>query len=108
MTIQQFIEKAIEGGYDGEKVRMFGAAEWRYLVLLEPAAWEAVGRVAGWPMLHLDHEGNGGECWCKPEITHEEDADIVVHQDHTPEGHMHSMVDALCEGKTIEQYLETL
>lgn len=104
MTSTEFIEKAIEGGwnptdephhfvegdiaffYDEEYTEEGSEAfDIRY-ILLDLEAWKAVGKVEGWtvndsPVQDWDHE------WLQK---------------------MHGMVDALAEGKTIEQYLETL
>ncbi len=99
MTIQQFIEKAIEGGWDVSRadVRIRGdihdASYER--ALLDPEAWKAVGKVEGW----------------KP-FSDMEDAimfqrGVVLPLDRWL-WNMHRMLDALAEGKTIEQYLETL
>lgn len=86
MTIEQFIEKAIQGGWKPEhlsrdrtlmRMKAFQAA------ILDPSAWKAVGRVEGFP----HNEGMADQWW---------------------QSRMHRMIDTLAEGKTIEQYLETL
>lgn len=99
MTIQTFIEKAIEGGWkkdtfgqlkfgnywgnqisltytreDGER------GEWLYsywAILLDPEAWKAVGKVSGW------YEGQYKQV-------------------------MEDMIAPLCAGRTIEEYIATL
>lgn len=98
MTIQQFIEKALEGGgypkLDIISVDLFGflyqvgREEFRFelsQILLDPLAFKAVGKVEGWPKDQFEYQIREG--W---------------------NGKMHRMIDALAEGKTIEQYLETL
>jgi hypothetical protein len=105
MTIQSFIEKAIEGGWwpkpshyaiefvEGEPKETLTNYS---AILLDPLAWKAVGKVEGWC------EGTpcqpNGEC-----------SDCGF-QGHQVEWLMrqHDMLDALADGKTIEQYLETL
>ncbi len=91
MTVKKFIEKAVEGGYQawpealpttfwlkGDEARMF----------LDPEAWEAVGKVEGWePILSVSGKKVRQEKWLF---------------------NMHSMIDALVNGKTIEEYLATL
>lgn len=93
MTIQKFIDKAIEGGWTDAFMRANPHMEKEYLhenyvarlardierVLLDPEAWKAMGKVEGW--------GPPLKVWLMC---------------------MHGMIDALAEGKTIEQYLETL
>lgn len=111
MTIKTFIEKAIEGGYEWTdkplpyplvlKLKVFrasfkGAAKERITnrALLNPDAWRAVGKVEGWE----------AKCSFKPnsavgDLTECHDGWLL---------NMHRMIDALAEGKTTEQYLETL
>lgn len=111
MTIQQFIEKAIEGGWmpqypprwwdngiaeihaSWSRVRAtfyrkdgsVGTKGWyiadRLDILLDPLAWKAVGKVEGW--------------WDNP-------------PEYVWRTNMHRMIDALAEGKTIEQFISTL
>ena len=110
MTIQQFIEAAIEGGTllvnDGAKsaitridvdsafidgrfyIHFFESeSEMRsyntYEVLLNPEAWKAVGRVRG----HGEYT----------------DTDLMWF-----EKKMHEMIDFLLLGKTLEEYIATL
>ena len=104
MTVQEFIEKAIEGGWSlgdmapGFKIETRKADSgwwvvcetgktWAHYplekVLLLPEAWMAVGKVEGnekWN--HLDGTG---------------------YRDR-----MHRMIDALADGRTIESYLARL
>ncbi len=98
MTIKQFIEKAIEGGwvtlstqefYRLKSVGIRGGSLDVALscVFLDPLAWQAVGKVEGWSL--------------------EEEMCTQLHSD-AYLCKMHDMIDALAEGKTIEQFLETL
>lgn len=95
MTIKTFIEKAIEGGWGKDVVGVFGETvlsnagkNFKADVFLDPLAWQAVGKVEGWKVV-----GPGKK-----------------DTDHMPEAFyfQESMIEALWEGKTIEQYLETL
>lgn len=111
MTTKEFIEKAIKGGWeyrgikednflkveDGsldEDIFLFSKYN-HYLIpisriLLNPKAWEAVGKVEGW----------------------NEESKLssfrLAGWNSTYRAKMHQMIDALIEGKTIEDYLSTL
>jgi len=105
MTIKQFIEKAIEGGYGGtslvKKGCWTGIRTWTHelpdlddqlhfmAMLLDPLAWQAVGRVEEWS---------------------EERTQMGYHIQWIPMwwAKMLGLVDALAVGKTIESYLKTL
>jgi hypothetical protein len=110
MKIQQFIEKAIEGGYRE------GRTNWQYFditaegavhqedertvipvekILLDPEAWKAVGKVEGWCDSNVGVNGACVDCGFK------------THGCQWLEN-WHSMIDALAEGGSIESYLETL
>jgi hypothetical protein len=103
-SIQQFLEKAFVGGWQpaDRDFRIIGFYE-RYFeyelrsiapgqrsvprmmayeaVLLNPKVWQAVGKVEKW------YEGHYGPEW--------------LH-------HMHTMIDALAEGKTLEAYIQSV
>lgn len=101
MTISDFITKAIEGGWQDDQKAQFLIAsigstdpdrngtqlhiQFGDHILLDPLAWQAVGKVEGW--------GEAGKYNSIP-------AEWL--------SNMHRLIDALVEGKTIEQYLETL
>lgn len=122
MTTQTFIEKAIEGGWDlwgnwhkGLSVEvtddgmgveaMFYEGEYpeegsiRYdveKILLDCEAWQAVGKVEGWSEEETKRffpRGMGG-------------MDSVIGPVWLCQ--MHRMIDALADGKSIDEYLETL
>lgn len=105
MTTKEFIEAAIEGGYKNAKGSRFYSDNtmiaFKYEdidspvisindIFLDPLSWQAVGKVKNW----------------SPEI-HRSDliGDVIAAEWF---GNMHRMINALCEGKTISQYLETL
>lgn len=84
-------------------------------VFLDPLAWQAVGKVEGWDRLFcMSSFGTNGEI--DTDNAGSYDYDGISADDHslpvepTPEWlfRMHRMIDALAEGKTIEQYLENL
>lgn len=121
MYKQEFIEKAIKGGWqipmllhfpennDGQMNVLLNSVS---DILLDPLAWQAVGKVEGWkvsnfdctnfePQEHHDY-GNCDSC--------------VAGQAHWL-NNMHRLIDALAEAsqkpnfntqKTIEEYLSTL
>ena len=104
MTIKQFIEKAIEGGWKRED-NMIGTVieNLEYdlpvpilqmnTILLDPEAWKAVGKVEGW---NRKLAGSNSFIYDDGELR--------------PEWHikMMEMIDALAEGKSVEEFLETL
>lgn len=85
MKIQTFIEKAIAGGWKGDAFPIWHVNN-PHSMLLDPLAWQAVGKVEGWGA-EIPSYMLGKPVW------------------HT---NMSRMIDALASGKTIEQYLETL
>lgn len=103
MTTKEFIEKAIEGGWNRYvwvsyiKNETYGRGGYgtrtipTESVFLDPLAWQAVGKVEGWRLRDEEDVFNGGyledDEWLK---------------------NMHCMIDALAEGKPIEQFLATL
>ncbi len=57
MTIKQFIEAAVEGGWSEENSNCYTDTDGGHstefveeLVFLDPKAWEAVGKVKGWKL----------------------------------------------------------
>lgn len=126
MKIETFIEKAIEGE-EGNLPKHKVVRVNRYWVtlldgngseytqslevfLLRPETWQAVGKVEGWATQkeieewephrmgsHSDTWGCAGDddpCFCtRPK-------DYIYY--------MHAMIDALAEGKSLEQFINTL
>jgi len=118
MTIQKFIEAAIEGKYfisgqlgDPEYVVWqdpvaYGIywIRWNtfpadphdpkrvdiHWMFLDPKAWEAVGRTKNWKPLQVAPVPDEYQI------------------DHEWKYNMHMLIQELCAGRTIEQYLETL
>ena len=107
MTTQQFIEKAIEGGwtwYGSADFKPYDERQWlfhrstRYCVevvsteqiILDPEAWKAVGKVEGWKEKVEELHG------AFPRVAEEW------------RWNMHRMIDALVEGKRVEEFLATL
>jgi len=113
MEIKDFIEKAIAGGWnhriqnatiqrvdaddhsfhvhfwdnEGNQSDMFSYS--LHALLLDPLAWQAVGKVEGWPTGFPDpkNQYSRGMSW---------------------KINMYRMIDHLAEGGTIESYLKTL
>lgn len=100
MTVQTFIEKAIEGGWSPQFIREREGSEvlyfyingdlraWVYWAVLQPGLWKAVGKVEGWT----------GTAYWRSEKAEMTPAEFFAH----------NMVQSLFEGKSIEEYLETL
>ena len=118
MEIKTIIEKAIQGGYLKKKnPKLFGGFEilndektsdwvigWKNEkenyndslsiseLVLDPKFWEAVEKVEEWSKTRLVERANEREAFeygCKKEK-------------------MHEMIDFLCEGGNIEDYIKTL
>lgn len=121
MTIKQFIEKAIEGGWkqpDLSQTDNYDGVPHCRGFLLDPKAWQAVGKVERWGK----EPAKGGICkHCKVKTHIQPSFDSGCNHVHYPEAcevcnkntadykkQMHNMVDALAEGKTIEEFLKTL
>jgi len=85
MEIKQFIEKAIEGGYDAPyswEEQSWQGDHGKLKAILDPLAWQAVGKVE-----------SSKEAWL---TTVSWKANMV------------GMANALAEGKTIDDFLATL
>jgi hypothetical protein len=96
MTLQTFIEKAMEGGWEWISIPYTAEqilSDYDFCLeveLLDPSIWQAVGKAERWFIGEIcDGYGN---CNDDSEWTHK----------------MHAMVQALIDGKTIEQFIETL
>lgn len=113
MTIPKFIEKAIEGGWNPDvsvyrmklskrtiSAQMEIAGEFYKAWFLDPEAWKAVGKVIG---KEVSPTGPFDET--NQNYTDKERDEIATFVAKT---YMHRMIDALAEGKTIEQFIETL
>lgn len=119
MTVQEFVEKAIEGGWAERHFRII----WKkpkveirldgkvtldegnsmgftttHQILLDPEAWRAVGKVEGW------EKKNPARGWEYEEMSN----GAIVGLLDAWECNMHSFMQALIEGKTAQQYLSTL
>lgn len=119
MTIKEIIEKGIEGGwkpeatpsndlytlsfhveYDGVRVDQHNEISSEELVfirtepiLLDPSFWQAVGKVERWK--------------CDRNCPIEEGSYCDAHKPRW-QYNMHRMIDALAEGKSLEEYIATL
>lgn len=105
MTIKQFIEKAIEGGYlfkiGGRKIlpnaSHLSAIPFE-IIALDPLAWQAVGKVEKWEMEATVVR------WLR-QSSGELEKNVIGYQ---WENKWHDMIDALAEGKSLEDYIKTL
>ena len=99
MTLKQITGKAIEGGYDIQYQFMTGDSVDTYLesekfqkdkfkILLDPKFWQAVGRVEKWDTEHGKVVG-----------------DRIYSE---AEYKQHQMLQALWEGKSLDEYIKTL
>ncbi len=121
MTIKKFISSAIKGGWkirkdvemywetkteswwykwmseneDGELCELTNPAcldhpHYFYQFILDPKAWEAVGKAEGWEEKWMSYDY--GQSFCISGAEHK----------------MHQMIDALCEGNTLTDFIEIL
>ena len=96
MTVNEFAQKAREGGFDWDRFYSSqdtgSAATARLMLSVE--AWKAVGKVEGWgrPVLCTDGTIRTFDHAKKPEWLKK----------------MHGLIDALAEGKDIETYLSEI
>lgn len=113
MQIKEFIEKAIEGGWAPPK-RVDKSYEFvlqnnngevkNYSLItgadifLDPLAWQAVGKVEGW------HQGDKLPTFAEKRLYLYE----PIEDNYSWLGNMHRMIDALAEGKSIEEFLGAL
>lgn len=102
MTIQQFIEAAIEGGWENKHLPLMKTEDgvsgevmtrmyWTTMfpvIALDPEAWKAVGKVKGW----------------FNELPSKDKKIITVQW----MSKMHMMINALIKGKTLQEYIKTL
>jgi hypothetical protein len=95
MTITQFIEKAIAGGWD-KKRALYNPNDISSYVMekmwLDPIAWQAVGRVEGWGTYDTDN---------KTTANNNIIGEISLLN-------MHLMIDSLWKGKSLEEFIATL
>ena len=120
MTIKDFIEKAIEGGWEKghEKYTvLMNISEFHLLVvdgdksqtisftriILDPKAWKAVGVIDGW-----DIGWQCDECGKRHVCDGENCMEGGTHPFGCYRKEMHKMIDALIEGKSLEEYIATL
>ncbi len=128
MEIKEFIEKAIEGGWDkvmldGDSItkvdleslwvtRRWGEIKYCAVdtVLLDPKAWQAVGKVEGWGKLfckickgEVKLKDHAFRCKCKNPQDNNKHLYKDIWQDR-----MKQMIPALIKGKTLEEFIKTL
>lgn len=107
MTIQKFIETAIEGGWkpyflEGQAIMKVGdryAPALFSAIALDPKAWEAVGKVKGW--VENDY------MFIFPFASKNKDCSIKF-QGPEWQARMIMMTFQVSRGKTLESYIETL
>lgn len=123
MTIEQAIEKAIEGGWVCKN-------EWgssivdtpRERILIDPLFWKSLGKAMGWgdEMVCIDETGHPKEwgyyfhCPVCGEIVHGErqECPSECETDYPPieswKYHWHRFIDHLAEGKDAESFFSNL
>ena len=123
MTIKEFIETAIEGGWkEGYKIefKMTDTVWPPYLfiskenlgfcimpfseVIIDPEAWKAVGKVKGWDKGVCFACGKEPPCWCDCSDIFPPYGDVQM----LWLWKMCHMIPSLADGKTLEDYIATL
>lgn len=126
MTIEQAIQRAIEGGFMEKTTKQFKievkstggigvydtngtlVADWRLgEILLIPSFWQCLGKSMGW----VDKDYPNGEMRCNITVNGEKRCDdrycsYAGFKD--PVQEWHRFIDHLAEGKSIEDYFLTL
>ncbi len=119
MTIQQAIEKSIEGGWDNawrdeenDHLFMDEMVDEVNVFLLDPSFWQSLGKAMGW--IELTCDGCNTNTTIKYRKEHDGKGDGDYHygcQGHfrwTWLLHWHSLIDHLADGKDIESYFKEL
>ena len=87
--MENAIKKAIEGGYEPDKIKMYGASEWRQLLLLDPDFWKCLGKALGWG---YDFVRDPSEIYDQEQWKDE----------------WHRFIDHLASGKSADSFFEEL
>jgi len=92
MTIQEAIEKTIEGGYAGSEKWLLDLPESaKCQIWLDPLFWQYLGKTMGWKNVDYVDYGEGHSLW----------NEAWLYQ-------WHRFIDCLADGGTPESFFETL
>lgn len=97
MTIQQAIEKAIEGGWNERLIFEKNGHLCDSSFLLDPLFWQSLGKAMWWDKLTVERDGRtfkAGKYGLLPEFVWQ--------------GEWHRFIDHLAEGKDQESFFENL
>lgn len=125
MTTKEFIEKAIEGGMkhtcidnqypeiDSKGYLCNGVYSSIEKIILDPKAWQAVGKVEGWTYISesIVPAKKQSRVIKNRGVIEVEVPEYTLKRKNTSKNwrnKMHAMIDHLVDGGTIESYLETL
>ncbi|KKN71723.1 hypothetical protein LCGC14_0417890 [marine sediment metagenome] len=96
MTIEQAIEKAIEGGWKPKVHRHYSLSQekdyrdmWEAYTLLDTSFWQSLGKAMGWGKTGLGQYKK-------------------FNSDYQWQHHWHSLIDFLSDGGSIEDYFKSL
>lgn len=106
MTIQQAIEKAIEGGYNpsftGDLFWYIGYDSGKYRVFLDPLFWQSLGKAMGWHECRfIQCDEWGATCTCGRNENQGEAKSQWINE-------WHRFIDHLAEGKDAESYFREI
>jgi len=118
MTIQQAIQKAIEGGWKPKgqnfsngalsyRTQAIAKVKYKERFFLDPLFWQSLGKAIGW----IDKDYPNGSMKCNIKVD-----GVVKCEDRywgyagykNPVEEWHRFIDHLSEGKSIESYFETI
>lgn len=130
---QKFIKDAVKGGWfpiahgiNATKEYWMSGSRWKFslddgvvispeieVIMLDPDAWRAVGKVRGWD----GKPKHDKDCvWMNSDCEYKQTHFYCPHAHHACQcksyhpwcENMHGLIDALADGKSIEDYLSTI
>lgn len=114
MTIEQTIQKAIEGGYDASRFVAQGdtvetwlkmdAVNDKEFWLLDPIFWQSLGKAMGWPKETKEVQLDGFNLEAMDNGVHPTTKGFEYNWQY----HWHRFIDHLAEGKDAESFFESL
>lgn len=108
MSVKEFIEAAIEGGWSDNNCFTDNPHHSEFIkeeMFLDPEAWKAVGKVKGWKVGAYPYADEMVNNYRTGFVAQYEGVDFYGEYWQYA---MHLMIDALIKGRTLEEYIATL